>query len=190
MQEGFFIDSETTGLDSSRHEIFELALIHRKPGAPDEEQSWWFSPLDLSTAEPSALILNDFYERRKRAKKAGVTEIEWVHQNERVGELNYLARTLHGQTLVGANPHFDAGFLRVMMLGAKAVATWHHRLIDVESMAIPILGLDKPLGVSDLAEKLEIEIKDRHTAMGDCRAHRDIYDKLIEIGKELRGQNG
>ena len=72
----------------------------------------------------------------------------------------------------------------------SVIATWHHRLIDVESMAIPILGLEKPLGVSALAEKLEIEIPARHTALADCRAHRDIYDKLIELGNDLRGTNG
>jgi DNA polymerase III epsilon subunit-like protein len=189
MQELVFVDTETTGLDSSRHELFELALIRRKPGHEDEEQAWWFPPLDLSTADPNALIFNNYYERRACAKRSG-PDAEWVSRDEYVSEIHYLARALHGQTLAGANPHFDAGFLRAMMLKAQTVPTWHHRLIDVESMAIPILGLEKPMGVSDLAEKLEIEIKDRHTALGDCRAHRDIYDKLIEIGNELRGHDG
>jgi hypothetical protein len=52
-----FIDTETTGLDPDRHEIWEIALI------VDDQEYQWFLPVDLGKADPIALNIGRFHER-------------------------------------------------------------------------------------------------------------------------------
>lgn len=58
--------------------------------------------------------------------------------------------------------------------------TWHYHLVDVETLAAGRLGwappwnFDKILGAFDLAQG-----EDRHTAIGDARLVRDLYDQII-----------
>lgn len=80
-----FVDTETTGLDPDRHQIWEVALI-----LPDGAGYVWQLPVDLARADPIALNIGRFHERR-------VPEMPtWEpHKSERIlavlgGQTNYV----------------------------------------------------------------------------------------------------
>jgi hypothetical protein len=54
-----FVDTETTGLDPDRHEVYEIGLIDGN-GA---ELHLWISDAPLQTADPIALRIGRYYER-------------------------------------------------------------------------------------------------------------------------------
>ncbi len=63
------VDTETTGLDPSRHDVWEIAII--RPDLPlgsttgpyDLKRSTLIhTPPDLSKADPTSLRINRFYE--------------------------------------------------------------------------------------------------------------------------------
>ena len=54
-----FIDTETTGLDPDRHAIWEVALI-----TPDGNEHVWQFPVDEMSADPFALDIGRYWDRR------------------------------------------------------------------------------------------------------------------------------
>ena len=82
-----------------------------------------------------------------------------------------------------AKPDFDAGFLTAFLRDNGAAPAWHHRLIDVESLAIGLIGWDagtwgRPQSLSDICKALDIP-REGHTARGDCDAMREAYFQLM-----------
>ena len=61
-----YTDTETTGLDWRRHEVFEFAAIKG-----NEELVLWFE-IDITKADSGALRMNDYYLRK--AKYVGQLE--------------------------------------------------------------------------------------------------------------------
>jgi hypothetical protein len=97
-----------------------------------------------------------------------------------------VAQILQGKTIVGANPSFDA--YRLARRWGRA--PWNYRLVDVESMAVPLFNLDKPLGLKGLVDKLRdlgytIPEND-HTAEADVITVREVYRSLRQMGENPR----
>lgn len=161
-----FLDTETTGL-TLNHDVWEVALA-----VGDGPILTFQLPHSVRNADLKALELNGYLDRFHT-----LTTKERLHDIE-------IARTLQGKTLVGANPAFDAYRLEKRW----GRAPWHYRLIDVESMAIPVLGLTKPLGLKGLVDKLRsfgytIPEND-HTAAADVATVREVYKTLMTMGGE------
>ena len=59
-----FIDTETTSLRHDRR-AWEIAVITREPGKPDQEKSWFVASedLDLGNADLMSLKIGRFHER-------------------------------------------------------------------------------------------------------------------------------
>lgn len=167
-----FIDTETTGLDPERHHIWEVAAIVREDGKADEEFRRMMLT-DLTTADPAALRLGRYYERIRTEDRSyrGVVAVD-------------LAEVLDGATLVGANPSFDAAFLGRFLRDFELCPTWNYRLVDVEVMAMTRLGwpIPKGLGASARALGLDSDAYETHTALGDARLARDVYDRVLTGG--------
>jgi oligoribonuclease (3'-5' exoribonuclease) len=164
MRDLIFLDTETTGLDPAIHEVWEIAFAIKDHGVLSG-----FVPHSLATADPVALAVNNY----------------WNRNIERVVNPRFefaLRRYVADATIVGANPAFDAAFLRARW----GVAPWHHRLIDVESMALTVLGYERPKGLFDLAVDLRGRGYDipapNHTAIGDVLTTRAVYHALREEG--------
>lgn len=160
MNDLVFLDTETTGLDPALHEVWEIAFAIN-----DRSIASGVIPHGLHTADPDALAMNGYTVRG-----LGVAPDPWLDI-----ELKHL---LAGNTIVGANPAFDTAFLRARW----GVAPWHHRLIDVESMAFAVLGYVRPKGLHALAADLrdrghDIPAPD-HTAAGDVATTRAVYEAL------------
>ena len=83
---------------------------------------------------------------------------------------------LRNATLVAANPHFDASFLRRRW----GHAPWKYRLLDIEAYAMGALNLIEPKGLAYIAEKLGVDAPD-HTAAGDVWCLRECFGRLSDI---------
>lgn len=167
-----FIDCETTGLDSRIHQPYEVSawIAH------------WERPYTarlahtLEYADPGALKIGGYFER-------GFAPFDGPPRWGNAAGADRLTLTdlLQGVTLVGSNPSFDAQMLR----RAIGCEVWHHRLIDVSQGAMWLLGLDRPPGLARAAELLRdrgFEIPDAdHTAEGDVRATRAVYEALRDL---------
>lgn len=161
------LDTETTGLDLDKHEVWEIALAVGE-GSIDS----YLVEHNVLTADPKALEMNGY-----RVRYHGLVL-------PRLGELAIIPPQLEGKTLVGANPAFDA--YRLQKRWGRS--PWHYRLVNVEDMAITVFDLDRPLGLKALVDKLrelgyDIPEND-HSAAGDVAATREVYRALRIIGKE------
>lgn len=168
-----FLDTETTGLDPGRHEIWEIAYILRT--ASYEKICSTMLPVDLSTADPTALRNNRFYDRYfdKEAAKTTVPQ-SWALQ---------LARETAGAHLVGMVPSFDAAFLDKWLRRFNFAPAWHYHLIDAESLVAGYLGLTPPWNSEELSRTAGIEPpleNERHTALGDAQWAMRLYDKVLK----------
>lgn len=197
-----FVDTETTGLDPDLHEIWEVGLILRDDGI--ESEYTWQLPVDLGRADPMALKIGRFHERRWTGEGHVGLDREYVSKAvvapESMGywcEL-FTALTL-GAHLVGAVVSFDEERLRRLLRRHGECPMWHYHLVDVEALAAGWVGhLDStgdiehaawgyvdsgaPPWKSDdlsLAVGVDPEHFDRHTALGDARWAKAIYDAVL-----------
>ena len=159
-----FIDTETTGLDARIHQPYEVCVWREDWDQPET----YDLPHDLTHADQQALKIGGYFERGG-----------W--RMEKTVPTGWLAANLAGVTLVGSNPAFDAAML-TRFIGAPV---WHHRLINVAEGAMWLFGWDRPKGLADVAAEcrsrgFEIPEPD-HTAEGDVRATRAVYEALRAI---------
>jgi len=180
------IDTETTGLDSSRHEVWEIAVAERH----GPEHLWRIEP-DLTLAEPKALEVGRFYERTANTTRHSDPGLVCDVAGYRGADAYWSA-----PRKLAANPTFDAGFLTALLRKHGQAATWHYRLRDIGSMAYGYLsaclalgveGRDAALGVpsidastDDFAKALGVDPDqfERHSALGDCRLLAAMLDVI------------
>lgn len=116
------VDLETTGLDSDQDQIIEVGLAGEHPDGDYFEQTYTL-PFHEDYAHPEALAVNGW---GKRPFPAMWTEYESVA---------FLAHVLNDVHIVGKNPQFDVGFLKVEFAVQDVATVWHHRLVDVGPLA-------------------------------------------------------
>lgn len=168
-----FIDTETTGLDPRWHYIWDLAYIIREPGRAWQDVEWQhFFDVDLETADPYALRIGQYWTRKPA--QSSPTPNSMI--------LNRIMRDFDGAILVGACPWFDANMLEATIRRAGGVPTWDHHLIDVETLAAGKRGLKPGWTFKSVLEAYGLEYPceaDRHTALGDARMARDLFDVVM-----------
>lgn len=192
-----FLDTETTGLDAARHDVWEIAALHGRV------ESVFRPRPDLSTADPTSLRMTRFYERTGQGK---VTS-KW--QWEAPGDVAHrLAPILAGRHVVAAVPSFDAAFLDRFLRAHGQAPAWHYHLIDVEGMAVGWLRgrysrfdaggnvagppveaegevVELPWKSDELSRACGVEPPGpdrRHTALGDARWVKRWYEALTGTG--------
>lgn len=168
MSDLIYFDSETTGLEPNKHEMWEIAWA-----VNDEPIVERILVHSLKTADPKALDLNGYFVRFPGGARSDgpIVDIDVRH-------------LLAGNTLVCANPTFD----RMFMYARWGLEPYHYRSIDIESMALVVFGWERPRGLKDVADELrsrghDIAFPD-HTAVMDVRVTRECYKALrIEADK-------
>ncbi|MFF5984387.1 hypothetical protein ACFY78_36650 [Streptomyces olindensis] len=184
-----FVDCETTHLDAEIGEAWEVAVILREQDGDettDTEYCWQFA-VDLETADPEALRIGRFHERRQLAtgsNLAAFTAYTPPVLMSRAEAIAAIVSVLSGALLVGSNPGFDERHLR-KLLGPGA-AQWHYRPYDIVQLAAVKLGvyaagplpwrshvLSRAVGVEPPSEDAA------HTALGDARWVRDLFDAVM-----------
>ena len=156
-----FLDTETTGLDPDFHDVWEIAYA-----VDDRPIRSCVVDHDPVRSDLKALSLNGYFGRGDSRSR----------ERDSLYSMNFelkLREDLDGATLVGANPAFDAAFLRTRW----DVAPWRYRLLDVEAYAMPALGLSEPKGLAYIAERLGISAPD-HSASTDVHVLRECFRAL------------
>lgn len=159
-----FIDTETTGLDPDRHEIWEVALIVREVGlpgdvktatGPDGEQYSdteyvWQLPVHLATADLIALNIGRYHERRWPLRDLGSdgskalairgddpdSQRRLATEGDMVAWAERFVALTWGATILGMVPSFDEERLRRLLVRLGQCPGWHYRPVDVETLAV------------------------------------------------------
>ena len=193
-----YLDTETTGLNPNLHDVWEIAIIDQQ----GREHAWMIKP-DLTHADPKALEVSGYYTRHFTvtggytvdAGGAMVTE-HW--DSELIGDTEtseaaaqQVAELLSGAVVVGSNPDFDRQFLTRWLGRHGQVWAAHYRTIDVTTLGHGYLagcepGYDAaentPPDTHKVAKAFGIDHGDydRHTALGDARMVRDLYNTITK----------
>lgn len=164
-----FVDTETTGLDD-HHEVIELSYAV----GSDDPTTLVLPHLGL-TADPQALMINGYHQRRLGDRTTWCTK----------EELRAFGVAAKGKALAGSNPTFDAVRL-IRLFGWNAATTpWNHRLIDVPVFTAAMLGMDRSPGLASIVRTLTERgwgiSKPDHTAAGDVRTAQEVYAAWREM---------
>lgn len=185
------IDTETTGTVPGHHDVWEIAAVVRGHRDPSKDGEWlWRMQPNLTTADPTALRLNRYYERQAvyTTSTDAVTVLAPLTEDEerrRPARFRHvvaldLAQLLDGATLVAANPAFDAGFLDVFLRDHGQAPAWHYRMLDIGSLTAGKLGRLIG-GLADCAKALGVEYEPAvaHTALADAKVAMGCFDAVI-----------
>lgn len=163
-----FVDLETSGLSPDADWAVEAGWRNLNTG--DEGVFVPIHPVEnvLRFGDPAALRINRYRERLQHAD-----------QDHGLQDTTRLYAALAGQTLVAANPAFDASFLIRLFHRAGFIRTdpWHHRLWDIEAYACGVLALRDLPSMSDICHLLGIAPGD-HSAGGDVAAGSSAFHEL------------
>ena len=177
-----FLDTETTSLRHDRR-AWEIGLIRRDEEGKDVEHTWFVDPddLDLGNADLMSLKIGRFYDRYPHARtdrEPASTDTEEEHE-----VLVTVEACTRGATIVGAVPNFDTEVLGNRMRANGICPSWHYHLVDVETFAAGALQLPPPWDFDKLLATFNLDYDEaaRHTALGDARMVRDLYDAVLAL---------
>lgn len=204
------VDIETLGLNSDIHPVFEVGLILRDIEAEDttDREFSWFLPVAPETlifADPFALKLNGFNKRHPQGlgfidQKDG--RVSRIAEEQGLTDADKFARQFcaltQGAIWIGSVPSFDEERLRQLVRSQGVMHDWHYQLIDVETLAAGKIkgthtgkwtleeahAVSPPYDTKAITQLLGLDPSqyeaDKHTALGDCRWARDVYDAVME----------
>jgi CBS domain-containing protein len=92
-----------------------------------------------------------------------------------------------GHVVIGHNIGFDIAILRHEF--ARAELSWHEPpTIDIGQLLGALQRSLPDTGLETVASALGVEIHDRHSAHGDCRAAAEVWAKLVQLlrDREIR----
>ncbi|MBU8900655.1 3'-5' exonuclease [Corallococcus sp. M34] len=162
-----FIDLETTGLDSSRHEVLEVAILRVDARSLEvlAEYEARVQPTRLADAQPEALAV------------CGYSDEEWRDAISLQEVLATVTPLLAGTLVAGHNTSFDWGFLTTSYArsGLALPSVDYHRL-DTASLAWPLLasGEVESLSLNALAKRFGLHRPSPHRAMADARCTLEV----------------
>lgn len=146
-------DCETTGLDPSLHQMFELAWYDRLRPWPSI-QSVRLSHT-LENAHPQALEVNNYHVRGMGNQRL------WFPDHVPMGEI--LRATFEGAYVCGSNVAFDMGFIQARY----GEMPWRHTPYEIGTAVMQYLGRRVPLRLHEIPEALGLDMTQNHTAAGD-----------------------
>jgi hypothetical protein len=189
-----FLDSEAVTLDRGPDVLWEVGMILRGTDGEETEWRWQLAP-NMDKADPRSLEISMFHDRYEVPE--GTQALGWTPLDLGPGTplthdaaAESIARLLDRRHEVGAVPWFDSLRLELYLERFGLRPTWHYHLIDVESLCVGWLRgrhfeheLPLPWDSDELSRLCGVNPPDlghiRHTALGDARWARDLYDKVM-----------
>lgn len=169
-----FIDTETTGLDCTKHEIIEIAIITEYGDGRLERWSTKVKPVRLLDASPKALEIN------------GYNDADWEEAPYMNEVIEVIRDKLCQGTIVGHNVHFDVGFIREsykrcgLDSSSRSNRIGRH-CVDTITLAHEHL---QPMGITSLSlDSIRTFVgwskENAHTALKDADDCRKLYWSLL-----------
>jgi DNA polymerase-3 subunit epsilon/CBS domain-containing protein len=156
------LDTETTGLDIRKDRIVQIGAV-RMVGR------------EILANETFDVIVDPQMPIPEVAQRIhGLKDADVAGSRTIADVLPELAAFIGGAVVVGHSIHFDLAILR-HEAERTGVAWTEPKALDV---ALMVAGLDPALvdtSLDNLALNLGVDIKGRHTALGDARATADVY---------------
>lgn len=168
-----FVDLETTGLDPSRHDILEIAVLRVDARSLEvlAQRDTLVAPERLEDAQPEALSV------------CGFSKAAWTNAVSLREALLAIAPLLEGALIAGHNVGFDWAFLEAGFhrAGLTLPRVDYHRL-DTASLAWPLVasGELSSLSLDGLATLLGIDRPRPHRALADARCALEVARRLAE----------
>jgi hypothetical protein len=173
-----FLDTETTGL-SLTDDVWDFAAIVREPGESDREVQTFIRHDEGKAEQLPEAFLADY-----RARYDHDLALTGFQAARLIADL-----TSNKAHVVGAVPNFDTERLALLLRRYGIEPRWHYHLIDVENLAVGYLAgkgalIAPPWDSDELSARLGIVVpkEERHTALGDARWARDLYDAVMSVG--------
>lgn len=174
-----WVDTETTGLDETKHEIIDIAIIRV---TPDGSESVFNSKIRMDfpeNAEPRALEINGYTQ----AAWEGAPSAQEVFQS--IHDRGLLANCI----LAGHNVSFDARFINATFkrLGFTFEVDYH--LYDTVTLALAYLKTwVSSVSLEPVCVALGIPVNNHHTALADARMAMAVERALLSATEEERDQ--
>lgn len=168
-----FVDLETTGLDPSRHDILEVAVIRVDARSFEvlAEYHTLVTPERLDDAQPEALAI------------CGFSKAAWTNARPLRDALLAVAPLLEGALVAGHNVGFDWAFLEAgcRRAGLALPRVDYHRL-DTASLAWPLVASGElpSLSLDSVATFFGLDRPRPHRALADARCSLEIARRLSE----------
>ena len=179
-----FVDTETGGLDPETSSLLSIGMVVWDDGSVVAQKEILISH-DNIVISPNALKVNkinllEHIERAINSRDALKEMLDFCHQY--LGEPPWIA--------AGHNIYFDVTFLRHFF--KENHEKWHtyfsHRSLDTSSILrfLSLSGvLQSEIVSSDEAfNYFDIQIENRHTALGDVIGTAKLFNRLIDLVKQ------
>lgn len=178
-----FIDTETGGIIPEKHNLLSIGLVvwDKNCGIIDSKE--WFVKSTEYIVTEKAKEINKFnleeHQKKSLPGKFVINEIlEFVYQ--------YFDKNI-AIPLIGHNVQFDINFLKYFMKCENRSFNKHfsHRSIDTYSIfkVLSIVGkIERNIDSSAEAfSYFGIKVSNRHSALGDCLATVELFEKLLKL---------
>jgi DNA polymerase-3 subunit epsilon len=185
-----FIDVETTGLDPTRHEVIDVAIVFDAEAIP-ADAPWtrhlrregpaavWHTrirPERIEDAEPKALEVNGYtpeaWADAPTADQVVDTIVELLVESKAV--------------LVGHNVTFDRDFIAALVRRQGRTARLGYHTVDTVTLCYTSLvpcGLTA-LSLDNVRRFIDIPTQGSHAALKDALDAREVYYRLTRAAPE------
>lgn len=159
------VDTETTGLDSQKSRIIEIAAIRVRGGK--------------EVARFETLIKPGRKLGKKIVELTGITDDDLKDAPSQEEALQQFMDFLKDDIIVAHNANFDVDFLYDSMVRCDLKPLMNN-FIDTLRLAKYITADVKNYKLETLAQKYQISQPTAHRAMADCETTKSLLEKLME----------
>ncbi len=179
------LDTETTGLDSEKCGLVEVAGLFEMNGQVLNEFELLINPYSYPfpvEVQEKALAVNNRTIPEIQTFNDQAICLDWLISMSQYLINQYQANRIF---IVGYNISFDMNFIQAWFKvnNKKFVESFQYKSIDVLQlvMTLSYLGILDPFdnNLKDMCLKFDIDLTNAHTAIADIRATRELFHKLI-----------
>lgn len=177
-----FIDTETGGLDPEYHSLLSIGLVQWEDSRITGTKEILVNDGKLNVTE-AALAINKI--------DLNSHKVNAIAQDNAIQEiLSFIERPVNQKekiTLAGHNVCFDIRFIRHLFESQNYNFEdyFSHRSIDTSSILHYLYYTGKMdrkiVGSSDAFKHFEIEVRGRHTALGDAIATAELFSRMLSL---------